>query len=75
MLEINHKNGGGAREVKQGNRFNCDIISGRRSIDDLEILCKPCNAVHYLELKYGPLPFCVKWEPVNSSEDIPNETI
>lgn len=68
LLEINHKHGGGAKDQK-GNRFNCDIISGRRSTDDLEILCKPCNAVHFLELKYGTLPFTVLWNLVDVVND------
>jgi len=29
---------------------------------ELELLCKPCNAVHALELKHGHLPFRVIWE-------------
>jgi len=27
--------------------------SGRRKTSDLNLLCKVCNALHYLELKYG----------------------
>jgi hypothetical protein len=68
-LEINHKNGGGAKEVKSrkgNNQTNyMDIIKGRRGIDDLEILCKPCNGIHYLEMKYGVLPYSITWEKFN----------
>ena len=61
LLEINHKNGGGTKENKGGmNRF-LDIVAERRSVDDLEILCRPCNAIHFLELKFGPLPMKVVW--------------
>lgn len=62
LLEINHKNGGGGREMKaKGVEFYRSIISGERPTDDLEILCRPCNAVHALELKHGPLAFRVHW--------------
>ena len=59
FLEINHKNGGGNKERKEtmqtgGLKFS--IINGNRSVEDLEILCKPCNAIHALELKYGSVP-------------------
>jgi hypothetical protein len=33
-----------------------------RDVDDLELLCRPCNAVHYLEMRHGPLPFRIVWE-------------
>lgn len=62
LLEINHKNGGGGAEHKAlGRKFHRVITSLERGVDDLELLCKPCNAVHALELKHGPLPFVVKW--------------
>lgn len=56
FLEINHKNGGGGKEMAKGkrsNQFYWDIYMGRRTVDDLELLCKPCNAIHALELKHG----------------------
>lgn len=59
ILEINHKNGGGRKELvnKRGNiqytPFLRAIISGKRSIDDLNILCKICNQIHYVKLKFG----------------------
>jgi hypothetical protein len=69
LLEINHKNGGGRHEFGDSNdrnkralwRFYRDIISGKRSTDDLEITCRVCNALHYLQSKYGPLPFTIVW--------------
>lgn len=61
-LEINHKNGGGAAEFrKSGHAFYRLIATGRRQTEDLEILCKVCNARHALELKYGRLPFKIIW--------------
>jgi hypothetical protein len=70
LLEINHKKGGGRHEFGESNdnnkrrlwKFYQDIISGERPIDDLEITCRVCNARHYLELKYGPLPFTIIWK-------------
>jgi len=55
FLEINHLNGGGQKESKlrRGNRFTKDVLIGRRSVEDLEILCRVCNALHYLGLKFG----------------------
>lgn len=62
LIEINHKNGGGAKEIKgKGSRMVRDIALLRRAVGDLELLCKPCNAVHALELKHGPLPFVITW--------------
>lgn len=65
FLEINHKNGGGNQEVQGGRKtgsFYLDIYKGRRKTNDLELLCKVCNALHYLELKNGKLPFKVTWD-------------
>jgi hypothetical protein len=64
LLEINHKNGGGGKEMSNGHNsmsFYRDIIALRRQVSDLEILCRVCNAKHYLESKYGKLPIEVKW--------------
>jgi hypothetical protein len=67
FLEVNHKNGGGAKEVKHNNKkFYSLILSGERDIEDLEILCKPCNNLHYLELKYGPQPYKIYWEGIKN---------
>lgn len=64
-LEINHINGGGAREYKRNGNSNMKlykkIMDGERPVDDLELLCKPCNSIHYLELKHGKLPFKIIW--------------
>lgn len=64
FLEINHKNGGGSKELKGfGYKFYWDIYKKRRDTNDLEILCKICNALHYLELKTKEeLPFKVCWK-------------
>ena len=62
LIEINHKNGGGMKELQgKSTAFYRNIALLRRPIDDLDLRCKPCNAVHALELLYGPLPFKVVW--------------
>src|SRR5690349_5266768 len=62
MLEINHKNGGGREELRRlKTTFYRMIARLERAVDDLELLCRPCNAVHALELRHGPLPFKVTW--------------
>lgn len=66
LLEINHKNGGGLKEVGRKNqKFYTAILNGSRTTDDLNILCKMCNILHYIEMKYGKQPYVLKWEPSN----------
>lgn len=63
VLEINHINGGGNQETKnKKNEFDKTILNGTRRTDDLEILCKICNNLHYIEMKFGELPFEIFWE-------------
>ena len=62
LLEINHKNGGGLKEVGRKNQvFMQKILDGERPTDDLEILCKMCNILHYIEMKFGPQPYTLTW--------------
>lgn len=68
LLEINHKNGGGTKELKKGRnarRFYLDIKHCRRGINDLNVLCRVCNNWDYLERKYGSLPYTVIWNGGN----------
>jgi hypothetical protein len=65
-LEINHINGGWSKEQREKkiNSVNLwlDIVFNRRFIDDdLNILCRPCNSIHYLEHKFGK-DWEIKWE-------------
>lgn len=65
LLELNHRNGGGAKELRaigSQRKLQYAIATGKRPVDDLEVLCKPCNAIHALELKYGALPMRIVWE-------------
>ncbi|MES0071895.1 hypothetical protein [Mesorhizobium sp. M0058] len=61
LLEINHINGGGTVESRKSMTFYRALAALRRKTDDLELLCKPCNAIHALEMVHGPLPMKVIW--------------
>ena len=57
LLQINHKNGGGQQERKSthtrtGFTFFDALIRGKRTTDDLEIVCGPDNILHYYKRKY-----------------------
>ena len=47
---------------KASNKFVNDIFMGRRAVDDLNLLCKVCNALHALEMRFGKLPIKVIYE-------------
>jgi hypothetical protein len=64
LLEINHKNGGGKKEIRNSIKFYNDILSEIRKTDDIELLCKVCNSWHYLELKYGELPYKISYDKI-----------
>lgn len=63
FLEVNHKNGGGNKTdfkskagglgCGRGWTFYGNILNGKRRIDDLEVACRVCNALHYLKVKFG----------------------
>jgi len=66
LLEINHKiacsEDARERRTRSGQNICKCIVNGSRTVDDLELLCRPCNAIHYLEHKLGgPLPIKVIW--------------
>jgi hypothetical protein len=50
LLEINHINGGGraAAKARQNRQLYRDIASGRVQPSDYNILCRVCNALHYV---------------------------
>lgn len=63
LLQINHINGGGSQEQKEvGSNFYARIVNGSRTVDGLNILCRPCDGVHYLRMKYGNIPIKVVWK-------------
>lgn len=54
LLEVNHKNGGGCKEISAyPYKFYRNIISGVRKTDDLNLLCSVCNRVYLAKLKCG----------------------
>lgn len=67
ILEINHINGGGKAEIrlKYGNiyrKFLDGIILGTRETKDLNLLCKICNALHYVNEVLGINGFEVRFK-------------
>lgn len=54
FLEFNHKNGGGCKEFKTNHKSMAEkILFDNRRTDDLEVLCRVCNALDYLQRKSG----------------------
>lgn len=67
ILEINHKDGGGCQErkLKWGDsnaKFYRAIIKGVRKTDDLNLLCKVCNMLHFVSQKFGLNNYQVTWQ-------------
>jgi hypothetical protein len=64
FLEFNHIGGGGCQDWKESkNKAMADRILTGRSVDDLEILCRLCNALDHLSRKNKTesLKFNVSW--------------
>lgn len=58
IIEINHKNGNGTKEIKEvylghSREFYRAIVNGNRQTDDLELLCKVCNTLHHIQENLG----------------------
>lgn len=65
FLEFNHKNGNGCKEFKENGSSMIDkILTHGRTTDDLNILCRVCNALEYLERRNNDSSkrFTVLWE-------------
>lgn len=52
FLEINHRNGRKEEKFK-ARLFWKAIVEGQRRIGDLEVTCRVCNVIDYVEKKYG----------------------
>lgn len=53
ILQINHLNGGGRKEMNNGRNshyFYRDIINGTRTTDDLDVRCANCNILYEYEV-------------------------
>jgi hypothetical protein len=65
FLEINHIDGGGCVEFRErGNRVVDDLVSGKRTTDGLNVLCRVCNALDHLARKNpeASAAFTVGWD-------------
>ena len=77
FLEINHIKGGGNQEhKKRGKNVTRNMILliylKKRGIEDLNILCKICNALDYLERKYGHTRLRVVWDKPVTNPPVPS---
>ncbi|MCA1632679.1 MAG: hypothetical protein LC802_02920 [Acidobacteria bacterium] len=63
LLEINHIHGGGraAAKVRQNRQLYRDIVSGRVELSDYNVLCRVCNALHYVRDILGVKGHEVLW--------------
>ena len=66
FLEVNHIKGGGVKEhKKRGDEMRNMILvirSGKRSTEDLNLLCRACNSLDHLERVYGKTGLSVVWD-------------
>ncbi len=62
-LEINHKNGGGSRDYRDGAgpKLVNDIYYGRKKESDFNVACRVCNAWHYISKKLNVDNWKVLW--------------
>ena len=51
VLEINHIKGGGRKELKirQNRQLYRDIVNDKVDLSDYNVLCRVCNALHYVQ--------------------------
>lgn len=64
VLEINHKNGGGCKEWTGHHSLVYEIVAGRRPTNDLEVVCRICNAWHYISLRHPEIAkeYSIQWK-------------
>jgi len=69
FLEINHIEGGGAKEHKglkktdhnESQNLIMLIHKGKRGVEDLNLLCRVCNSIDHLERVYGKIGLRTVW--------------
>lgn len=63
LLEINHINGGGraAARTRQNRQLYRDIVNGKVELSDYNVLCRICNALHYVQDILGVEGHKVLW--------------
>jgi hypothetical protein len=66
IIEINHKNGGGNQDRKHRSAlaFYGDLLKGRLSMGDFNVMCRICNAHHYVRDIMGVTGFTIKFNAV-----------
>lgn len=67
ILEINHIKGNGRQERKKYQNYHSffrAIINEKVNIRDYNILCRVCNAKHYIEEKFGIKGYEIKFTPL-----------
>jgi len=63
ILEINHINGGGraASKVRQNRQLYRDIVKGLVDTSEYNVLCRVCNALHYVREILGVEGHRITW--------------
>ena len=63
ILEINHINGGGRKALKekQNRQLYRDIVNDKISLSEYNVLCRICNALHYVKEILGVTRHQVLW--------------
>jgi len=64
LLEINHIKGGGRAmlKIRQNRQLYRDIVKGRVELSDYNVLCRVCNALHYIKDILGVEGHQVIWK-------------
>jgi len=70
FLEVNHIKGGGTHEriayKEEGHNLGHNMIllihTGKRGLEDLNLLCRPCNGIDHLEREFGNTRLRVVWD-------------
>ena len=73
LLEINHINGGGraTSKTRQRRQLYRDIVKGTVNLSDYNILCRVCNALHYVQDILGVKGHKIKWKRPRLAERTP----
>jgi hypothetical protein len=64
ILEINHRNGGGRKQTATmplRRKMYLNILNGKVKKEDYEVLCRICNAAHYVREILGIKGHQVTW--------------
>ena len=76
FLEVNHLKGGGKKEQRgykeEGHNLGHNMIllihTGKRGLEDLNLLCRACNSIDHLERVHGHTGLRVVWDkPVTNT--------